>query len=263
MRKYLWFLLAVSLASLQLQAKVVVLWQPGFPTVASQPIDRASLEKALSNLDPVFEDVASLAAPESLSNVELLVLPYGSALPVDAWKSIDRYLDAGGNLLVIGGQPLRVPVTLVNQQYVAAAPQDTYSRVLGFRHTYEVPVAKDAAFHWRYGFSWMPELEIRAQRFFAVEGLLDGLGYMTDSTGQLVAAPVIVSNHVGGEVARSNFGCYPRKTSSQRLRFPSQAQELRISMLPSISRSRRDSIKFLPSTAKEDMTASFIKTDSL
>jgi hypothetical protein len=65
----------------------------------------------------------ALAAPDdALANVDLLVLPYGSAFPVEAWKSIERYLDGGGNLLVIGGQPLRVPVNLVNGQYVAATP---------------------------------------------------------------------------------------------------------------------------------------------
>jgi hypothetical protein len=198
MRGCLWFLLAVSLLPLQLEAKVVVFWQPGFPTVASQPIDRASLDKALTGLEPTFADEATLAAPETLSNADLLVLPYGSAIPVEAWKSIERYLDAGGNLLVIGGQPLRAPVSLVNQQYVAALPQDTYSRALGFRHTYEVPVAKDATFHWRQGYSWLPALEVRARRFFVVEGRLNGLGYMADSAGQLVAAPVIVANHAGG-----------------------------------------------------------------
>jgi hypothetical protein len=117
---------------------------------------------------------------------------------VEAWKSIERYLDGGGNLLVIGGQPMRVPVSLVAQRYVAAAPQDTYSRALGFNHTYEVPVAIGAAFHWRNGYSWMPPLDLQAHRYFAVEGHLEGLGYMANPAGELVAAPVIVSDHTGG-----------------------------------------------------------------
>jgi hypothetical protein len=198
MRRCLWIFFAVSLVSLQLHAKVVVFWEAGFPTEGSQPIDRANLGKALEGLEPVFADEASLSALDTLSSADLLVLPYGSAVPVEAWKSIERYLDGGGNLLVIGGQPLRVPVRLVNQQYVAGSPQDTYSRALGFRHTYEVPVAHDAAFHWKPGYSWLPSIEIRAQRFFAMEGRLNGLGYMVDSTGQLVAAPVTVADHAGG-----------------------------------------------------------------
>jgi hypothetical protein len=206
MRRYFWIFFAALLLALQVQAKVVVFWQPGFPTVASQPIDRATLDKALSGLGPVFADEASLAAPETLLNAELLVLPYGSAFPTGTWKSIDRYLGASGNLLVIGGQPLRVPVTLVNGQYVADREQDTYSRSLGFRHTYEVPVAKDAAFRWKVGYSWLPALNVRAQRFFALEGRLNGLGYMTDSTGLLVAAPVIVANRPGAGPDRSMRG---------------------------------------------------------
>jgi hypothetical protein len=198
MRKALWIFFAASFVPLQLQAKVVIFWQPGFPTVASQPVDRATLDKALLGLEPVFADEAGLAAPETLSNADLLVLPYGSAVPVAAWKSMERYINAGGNLLVIGGQPLRVPVSLVKGEYVAGSPQDTYSRALGFRHTYEVPVTRDAAFHWRTGYSWLPALAVRAQQFFAVEGHLNGLGYMADSTGLLVAAPVIVADHAGG-----------------------------------------------------------------
>jgi hypothetical protein len=198
MRRCLWILLAVLFASLQLQAKVVVFWQDGFPTVASQPIDRATLSKALDGLEPVFADEATLALPETLTNADLLVLPYGSAVPVDAWKSIEGYQNAGGNLLILGGQPGRVPVRLINQQFVADSPQDTYSRTIGFRHTYEVPVPADAAFHWRFGYSWLSSLNIHAQRFFAVEGRLNSLGYMADSTGLLVAAPVIVADHAGG-----------------------------------------------------------------
>jgi len=198
MRRCVWILFAASILPLPLAAKTVVFWQAGFPTVASQPIDRATLDKALTGLDPLFADVESISAPETLSNADLLVLPYGSALPVEAWKGIERYLNAGGNLLVIGGQPLRTPISLVNGKYQAVSPQDTYSRVLGFRHTYEVPVERGAKFQWRQGYSWLPSIAIRAQRFFTVEGRLNGLGYMADATGLLVAAPVIVADHTGG-----------------------------------------------------------------
>jgi hypothetical protein len=206
MRTYSWIFSAALLVPYQLQARVVVFWQSGFPTVASQPVDRGSLDKALSGLEPVFVDEAGLAVPETFADAGLLVLPYGSAVPVEAWKSIQRYLDGGGNLLVIGGQPLRVPVSLVNGKYVAAEPQDTYSRVLGFRHTYEVPVPKDATFEWKHGYDWLPKLEVQAQRFFAVEGRLNGFGYMADSAGQLVAAPVIVADHADGGPADRMLG---------------------------------------------------------
>jgi hypothetical protein len=205
MRRCFWFLFAVLIVPLQLQAKVVVLWQPGFPTVSSQPLDRASINKALKGLDSEFLDEAGLASPDALANVDLLVLPYGSAFPVAAWKNIQQYIGAGGNLLILGGQPFRVPVTRVNGQYTAAVPQDTYSRTLGFPHTYEVPVDEGARFQWGAGYSWLPPLVLQARHFYTVEGRLRGLGYMAGSEGQLLAAPVIVAD----------FGGYWRRTGSR------------------------------------------------
>ncbi|MGA2649528.1 MAG: hypothetical protein ABSF28_03345 [Terracidiphilus sp.] len=161
-RKWSFVLVAVSLVTLRVQAKVVVFWQPGFPTVASQPIEKAMLDKALKGLQPVFADEAALGASETLANCELLP-PYGSAVPVESWKSMERYLDGGGNLLVIGGQPLHVPVSLVNGKFVPANRQDTYARELGFRHTYEVPVTPDAKFQWRSGYTWLPAIAVWAQ----------------------------------------------------------------------------------------------------
>jgi len=189
--------IAAALLSFPLQAKVVVFWQPGFPTVASQPITRPSLEKALQGLDPAFADEAALNAPDTFTGSDLLVLPYGSAVPVADWKAINAFLDQGGSLLILGGQPLRVPVSLVKGKYVSAEPQDTYSRALGFRHTYEVPVPPAANFQWRTGYTWLPPVQIHAQHFFTVEGRLNGLGYMADASGLLVAAPVIVADRIG------------------------------------------------------------------
>ena len=83
-------------------AQVVVFWQPDFPTVASRPVERATLYAALH---PDFLDLKALQAPGALAKCELLVLPYGSSVPTDAWKAIETYLQNGGNLLVIGGQP--------------------------------------------------------------------------------------------------------------------------------------------------------------
>ena len=197
MLRFVAFLITDALLSSPLQAKVVVFWQPGFPTVASQPLTRPTLEKALQGLDPVFADEAALAAPDTFTGSDLLILPYGSAVPVDSWKAINAFLDGGGSLLILGGQPLRVPVSQINGKFVAANPQDTYSRALGFRHTYEVPVAAEATFQWRSGYSWFPPVQIHAQHFFTVEGRLNGLGYMADSSSLLVAAPVIVADHLG------------------------------------------------------------------
>jgi hypothetical protein len=174
-------------------AKTIVFWQEGFPTAGSDPIERSTLTKALDGMDPKFVDLAGMKETDTLTGADLLVLPYGSTVPADAWKSIEHYVHGGGNLLILGGQPLRVPVTEVDGKFIAARPQDTYARVPGFLHTYEVPVPAGAQFAWKHGYS-LPPIHVRARKFFAVEGRLGGLGYMVDSTGLLVAAPVIVAD---------------------------------------------------------------------
>ncbi len=200
---FLLFFTALSPALVS--AKTVVFWQAGFPTVGSESIGRDVLSRALAGMDPSFVDLAALNQAATLSHADLLVLPYGSAFPVDGWKAIEQYLHGGGNLLVIGGQPLRVPVAQANGGFERQRPQDTYARVLDFRHTYEVPVAKDAHFAWRYGYALGAAPQVKAKRFFTVEGRLDGLGYMSDSAGMLVAAPVIVADRNFGPMVGSRM----------------------------------------------------------
>ena len=191
----------VALSPVLLTAKTVVFWQRGFPTVDSSPVDHDALSKALSGA--VFADLKTLNDPATLDGADLLVLPYGSAVSTDAWKAIRAYLRAGGNLLVIGGQPLHVPVTEADGKFREDTPQDTYAHALQFNHTYAVPVSSSAHFAWKHGYEFDETPTIRARRYFAVEGHLDGLGYMVDSTGLLVAAPAIVANYGWGPLQGS------------------------------------------------------------
>jgi hypothetical protein len=202
MRNLIAALISIALPVFPAAAKVVVFWQPGFPAVASQPVSRETLVKAFDGMAPVFSGLDQIKDPTAFSGADLLVLPYGSAAPADAWGAILTYLRSGGNLLVLGGQPLRVPVTQVDGKFVEGRPQDTYARELGLEHTYEVPVTEGARFAWRAGYSFLPALAVRARRFFTVEGRLIGLGYMVDPTGVEVAAPSIVMNRES-----SGLGC--------------------------------------------------------
>jgi len=198
MRILVWILLASALAPPCFAAKVVVFEQQGFPTVDSEPVPASSLRLALapsgSISDLVLANEPMLSDGETLRATQLLVLPYGSAFPADAWKAISGYLDSGGNLLIVGGRPMRVPVLWQDGRPVIGRQQDTYSRAIGFRHTYEVPVARDAVFQWKDGYSWLSPMPVRARRFFALEGRLDGLGYTVNPAGERVAAPVVVAN---------------------------------------------------------------------
>ena len=178
--------------------RTVVFWQPGFPTTGSQPIARETLAKAFDGAGTVFASLDALKDHATLDGADLLVLPYGSSVPVEGWPAIQAYLRTGGNLLVVGGQPLRVPVTSVGGKFAAARPQDTYSRALGIDHTYEAPQKDGVRFEWREGYSFLKTRALHARRFFVLEGRVTGLGFMLNSEGLQVAAPVVVIESRGG-----------------------------------------------------------------
>lgn len=210
LRVFLLALCGLVFSSGPLLAKTVVFWQAGFPTAASQPVSRAALNQALADEAPVFADADALRSPSTLLGADLLVLPYGSAFPAGGWSAIERYLENGGNLLILGGQPFRVPVITSGGKFQMERPQDTYSRALGFLHTYAVPVRAEAKFEWKAGYTFLHPAAIHASRYFTVEShSIDGLGYMVDAAGGKVAAPVIVDDQAGSRRVMLDFDPAP------------------------------------------------------
>jgi hypothetical protein len=191
--------LTLALAPAFLNAKAIVFWQEGFPSIETQPATRASLAAALRDTDPEFADIAALQRAATLDGADLLVLPYGSAFPQDSWSGILRYLRQGGNLLVLGGRPFRVPVARDGEQWRPLQPQEAYERELGILHTYPAPLIQtaQASFDWKSGYdNILPKLSVEARQSFVLEGRgLDGLGYLIDPEGQKIAAPVAAVQH--------------------------------------------------------------------
>ncbi|MBS2019959.1 MAG: cellulase family glycosylhydrolase [Deltaproteobacteria bacterium] len=94
-------------------ARALVFRAAGFPTVDAPAIDEATLDAALAGL-PV-ERAGSAEELEKklvLRDVDVLILPYGSAFPVDAWPRIRGFLKRGGGLAVLGGAPFHEPVRM-------------------------------------------------------------------------------------------------------------------------------------------------------
>lgn len=156
-------------------ARVVVFEQAGFAA------------KALPDAAVVGAD--ALKDPATLKDTDLLVLPGGPAFPGAAWGAIRSYLRAGGNLLVACGV---VP--------------EPYAREMGFLHSYEIPRLPDGVrFAWQEGYGFLRASQVRANRFYAVEGDVNGLGFMVDAGGDRVAAPVIASDRGGSRVVLLDF----------------------------------------------------------
>jgi len=183
-------------------AKTVVFWETGFPAPETEAPSRASLEQALDA--PVFATLAQLEAPGTLGPGDLLVLPYGSAFPADAWAAIRQHLERG-NLLTIGGRPLAVPVWREDSRWRAAPMQVTYSRALNIDHTLEVP-SDDT----RFESDLFDHVRLEPRRVFVIaaeneRGRRRGLGYLMNRAGDPAAAPVVADDIAGHRRVFLNF----------------------------------------------------------
>lgn len=187
-------ILAILLPVASARAKVVIFWQPGFPTVESQPVPHEALSRAFAGMDPVYADLSALEAPQTLTGADLLVLPYGSALPAEAWKPILDFLESGGNLLTLGGRALEVPVFHRSGQLIEGRAQNSYSRRLGIGDTYPVPQKNLNRFVWDGSAPSFHRIQLHPRRVYVLAmengGGYHGIGYMLDSEGARVAAPV-------------------------------------------------------------------------
>jgi hypothetical protein len=81
----------------------IVLNDSRFPASDSIAPPPGALETALPGAR--FVSAGQLGEQLVAPAAKLLVLPYGSAFPEDAWEPILKFLQRGGNLLVLGGRP--------------------------------------------------------------------------------------------------------------------------------------------------------------
>src|SRR5208283_112225 len=94
--------------SLQNNSRIAVFFEPSFPAIDGLHIDQTILQQACKDLNPTFISAHDLSV--QLLDFDLLIMPYGSAFPKEAWKVILDFLKNGGNLVNLGGIPVSVPV---------------------------------------------------------------------------------------------------------------------------------------------------------
>ena len=85
------------------ESSSLVFSEPGFPAADSAPPTVEQLAKLLPRAELVR--AARLSSSLAEASAHLLVLPYGSAFPEASWPAIQRFLQRGGNLVVVGGRP--------------------------------------------------------------------------------------------------------------------------------------------------------------
>jgi hypothetical protein len=112
-------------------ARALLFRADGFPTVDAPPIEDKVLESALTGIDVVrAASITELMERLRRSKFDVLVLPYGSAFPVDAWPRIQSFLKDGGGLAVLGGAPLHEPVRWERNAWVRGPRQTSFAHDL-------------------------------------------------------------------------------------------------------------------------------------
>ena len=209
MRKlYFLIIFLLTLASSSF-GRTIVFFENDFPSVDNGTISRACLEKAFGSVDARFAGLAGLQ--KALGDSDLLVLPYGSAFPADAWETISRHLSSG-NLLVIGGKPLYVPVYHDSAgSWRIEQPQNTFSRYLGIMYSYAIPQHGPWRLKWDddalFLKTQLQKLHLNPRRVFANSGSgqkYRGVGFLIDSSNNRLAAPIVADDRFG-------YGSIPRR----------------------------------------------------
>lgn len=190
---------------------VVVFSEPGFPSVDSAAPSSAQVTAILPGA--TLATSGQLPALLSTSATRLLVLPYGSAFPEGAWADIEPYLQRGGNLMVMGGQPftrsayrdvagwhlrdysVRFARALMIDQYQVTPG----SQGLDFQVNPDLPLQLPP-FAWRKAYS--PVIRLSALDLYhrggaagSIDARLDPIAWGSKD-GRKLAAPVIEIDHL-------------------------------------------------------------------
>ena len=187
----------------------VVFGEPGFPAA-----DSAGPSSQLATILPGAQvaDADHLSAALAADSSRLLVLPYGSSFPENAWPAIKQFLDRGGNLLVFGGMPFTraayrdaggwhlrdYSVRFIRPLMIDQYQQTRGSGGLQFQPNPELPLQLPA-FAWERAFS--PVIRLSAVDLYhrggaagSIDARLDALAWGTQN-GRKLSAPAIQVDH--------------------------------------------------------------------
>jgi hypothetical protein len=149
---------------------------------------------------------------DTLASAHLLVLPYGSVFPEEAWGAIKQFLDRGGDLLVLGGRPFtraayrdqdqwrlrEYSVRCIRPLMIDQYQETPGSDALEFQPNPEMTLRLQP-FSWRHAFS--PVIRLSAVDLYHRGGAAGSLDARLDSlawgvkNGRKLSAPAIQIDH--------------------------------------------------------------------
>src|SRR5579862_5154260 len=216
MRKALiFFVIAVTFSVLgqtllfsQDSSGIVVFGEAGFPAADSS----APSPQQLAAMLPRAQAVGTDQLGGALAEARLLVLPYGSAFPEEAWPAIKQFLDRGGNLLVLGGMPFtraayrdhgewhlrEYSVRFIRPLMIDQYQETSGSEGMQFQANPELTLQL-RSFAWKRAFS--PVIRLSAVDLYhrggaagSIDAHLDSLAWGVKN-GRKMSAPVIEVDH--------------------------------------------------------------------
>ncbi|HMD14041.1 MAG TPA: twin-arginine translocation signal domain-containing protein, partial [Bacteroidota bacterium] len=120
-------------------SRIAVFFEPDFPAVDTVHVDQTLLNEALKDLHPTF--ITSHDLPAQLHDFDILIMPYGSAFPKNAWGVFLEFFRNGGNFVNLGGVPFSVPVDHDVNGWRVEVRQTEYHKILGITQAF--PVSSD------------------------------------------------------------------------------------------------------------------------
>jgi hypothetical protein len=200
---------------------VIVFWEEGFPAADTAQPARGQLSATIPGA--AFTNVDHLSEALSAEETKLLVMPFGSAFPEEAWPAIHGYLERGGNLLVLGGRPFTRAAYKEkgkeNQGWKLRPPIQAFARSLMLNDYQETPgsdVAKftaneDFSFLGPPGFAWKrawsATVRLTDEDLYHREGSAGSLDARLDTlvwgaaNGRKLSAPIIEIDHLQNHFA--------------------------------------------------------------
>ncbi|MBI5216094.1 MAG: cellulase family glycosylhydrolase [Ignavibacteriae bacterium] len=118
--------------------RVAVFFDEGFPVEDGMSITKEFLRDALKDSHVEFLNLNELKERLNVQSFDVLVLPYGSAFPKQAWGAIIKYLKAGGNWVNLGGIPFDLPVVKEGDGWRKEVRQTAYHKKIGITQAFPV-----------------------------------------------------------------------------------------------------------------------------
>ena len=128
------------------QPRIAVFFDESFPAVDGVAADKTVLQQSFGSWNVVYLNSGDLKKQLSASAHDVLVLPYGSAFPKEAWSSIIKFLQAGGSWVNLGGAPFSVPVVRDGTGWRPEVRQTEYHQRLGITQSFPVSGKKISSY---------------------------------------------------------------------------------------------------------------------